>query len=258
MTFSLGETLIVMPAMNEEQVIGQVIDEVKDALPGVSVLVVNDGSQDATSAIARSRGVHVLDLPFNLGVGGAMRLGFRFAKENGFKVAVQLDSDGQHNPRNVPEMIACLHDSTASVGDLEGSGEALDAGADVVIGARFAGAGNYTVQGPRKWAMKMLSTVLSSAVGVRLTDTTSGFKAHGPKAIALFSVDYPAEYLGDTIEAIVIGYRSGLRFTQVPVAMRERAGGAPSHNPIKSAIYLGRAFVALAVAFMRPKKRIEL
>ncbi len=236
MVYSLDQVLIVMPAFNEAEVIAQVIAEVRLTLPGVSVLVVSDGSTDETVAVARAAGARVLELPFNLGVGGAMRLGFRYAQENGFPVAVQLDSDGQHNPADVPALVAQLEAN------------------DVVIGARFAGEGDYSVRGPRKWAMRFLSGTLSGALSTRLTDTTSGFKAHGPRAIALYAQDFPAEYLGDTIEALVTGHRGGLRFGQIGVAMRERAGGTPSHNQWKSAVYLGRAFFALAIAFLRPRR----
>lgn len=165
-----------------------------------------------------------------------MRLGFRYAVANDFPVAVQLDSDGQHNPSDVPTLVAQLDEF------------------DVVIGARFAGAGDYKVRGPRKWAMRVLSGSLSNALGTKLTDTTSGFKAHGPRAIAFFAQDFPAEYLGDTIESLVSGHRGGLTFSQVGVVMRERAGGSPSHNQFKSAVYLGRAFFALAIAFLRPRR----
>ena len=242
MSSSFERVLIVMPAFNEAEVIGGVVSEVRATLPSATVLVVNDGSRDDTSAIAREAGARVLELPFNLGVGGAMRLGFRYARDNGFPVAVQLDSDGQHNPVDVPALVAMLD---------RGDGE----GVDVAVGARFAGSGEYTVRGPRKWAMRFLSSTLSAALGTKLTDTTSGFKAHGPRAIKLFAIDYPAEYLGDTIESMVIGHRSGLRYGQLGVTMRERAGGTPSHNPLKSAVYLGRAFLALAIAFMRPKQK---
>lgn len=239
MSFSLDQVLIVMPAFNESAVIATVIAEVHETLPQVAVLVINDGSTDNTTAVARAAGARVLELPFNLGVGGAMRLGFCFARDNGYPVAVQLDSDGQHNPANVPELVAELDDC------------------DVAIGARFSGSGDYTVRGPRKWAMRFLSGTLSMATRTTLRDTTSGFKAHGPRAIELYSREFPAEYLGDTIESLVIGHRAGLRFSQIPVAMRERAGGEPSHNPWKSAIYLGRAFIALIVAFLRPKAKMR-
>lgn len=235
MTSPLDRTLVVMPALNEEEAIGSVIAEVFAKLPGVHVLVVDDGSTDATAGIARESGATVLSLPFNLGVGGAMRAGFRYALEHGHEVVVQVDSDGQHDPANVPALL-----------------DSLDA-ADVVLGARFAGEGDYTVRGPRRWAMVVLAAVISRLAGARLTDTTSGFRASGPRAVSLFADHYPAEYLGDTVESLVIAARAGCIIRQVPVAMRPRAGGVPSHNPFRAAAYLGRAAMALGIALIRPR-----
>ena len=230
----LARTLIVMPAFNEEESVGDVVREVFSALPGVHCLVVNDGSADQTTAIARRAGAVVAELPVNLGVGGAMRLGFKYAIAHGFDNVVQIDSDGQHDPSNVLALLERLDD------------------ADLVIGARFAGVGDYEARGPRRWAMRVLSVILSRTARTSLTDTTSGFKASGPRAVALFASHYPAEYLGDTIEALVIASRAGCRIEQVPVVMRVRAGGQPSHNPLRAAAYLGRAFVALCFALIRP------
>jgi hypothetical protein len=129
---------------------------------------------------------------------------------------------------------------------------AAEEDADVVIGARFAGTGTYEARGPRRWAMSGLSFVLSRLVGSRLTDTTSGFKVAGPRALRLFATNYPAEYLGDTVESLVIAHRAGLRIRQVGVSMRPRAGGEPSHSPVKAAVFLLRAGLALTVALTRP------
>ncbi len=197
--------------------------------------MVNDGSSDATSVVASTHGVEVLDLPFNLGVGGAMRAGFRYALAHGYDVVVQVDADGQHDPRDVPRLAERLAD------------------ADVVIGARFAGAGEYRVGGPRRWAMVVLARSLSRVGRTRLTDATSGFRAAGPRAVQLFAVHYPAEYLGDTVESLVIAMRSGLTVEQVGVSMRERSAGRPSQRPWKAAIYLVRACLALVIALTRPR-----
>jgi glycosyltransferase involved in cell wall biosynthesis len=228
-------TLIVLPAFNEEASVGAVLAEIQRAMPGVPCLVVDDGSTDDTADRAEAAGATVLRLPYNLGVGGAMRAGFRYAESEGFSTVVQLDADGQHDPAELPELIAALEEC------------------DIAIGARFAGKGEYAARGPRRWAMLVLSRVISGISRTKLTDTTSGFKANGPRAIALFARHYPAEYLGDTVEALVIAARAGLRIRQVPVAMRPRQGGAPSHHPVKAAVYLVRAFVALAFALLRPR-----
>jgi len=239
MPTALERTLIVMPAFNEEEAVRQVVLEVFEKLPGVSCLVVDDGSSDRTIEEARAGGALVARLPFNLGVGGAMRVGFHYAIEHGFDNVVQIDSDGQHDPANVYALLERLAD------------------ADLVLGARFAGEGTYTVRGPRRWAMVVLSTFLSATARTRLTDTTSGFRASGPRAVRLFAEHYPAEYLGDTIESLVIAARARCVIAQVPVSMRARAGGRPSHNPFKAAAYLGRATMALFFALMRPPVRLH-
>ena len=172
--------LVIVPAWNEEETLPAVLAEIRHALPGIAVLVVDDGSVDGTARVAEETGVLVAHLPINLGVGAAMRTGFRYASRNGYAVAVQIDADGQHNPEDVPALLALL-----------------DAGANIAIGARMAGEGAYTVRGPRRWAMKLLSSVISRIAHARLTDTTSGFKACDARAIDLFAQTYPAEYLGD-------------------------------------------------------------
>lgn len=225
--------LVVLPAWNEERSLPAVLDEIREHLPDVGVLVVNDGSADATSQVARRHGVAVLDLPFNLGVGGAMRAGFRYAVEQHYDVVVQVDADGQHDPRDVPLIVERLATS------------------DVVIGARFAGTGAYDVRGPRRWAMHVMASTISRMAGTRLTDTTSGFRGAGPRAVRLFAVHYPAEYLGDTIESLVIALRSGLSVDQVGVSMRARTAGRPSQSPARAAVYLLRACLALLISLTR-------
>lgn len=225
-----------MPALNEAATIGSVIEEVRATLTDCDILVIDDGSTDSTADVARAAGARVATLPFNLGVGGAMRLGFRIAQSEGYANVVQLDSDGQHDPANLDALIRGLSE------------------ADIVIGARFAGAGEYRVSGPRWWAMRVLARILSRTTKTRLTDTTSGFKANGPRAVEVFAREYPAEYLGDTIEALVLAARSGLVIRQLPVAMRPRLGGTPSQSPLKATRHLARAFLALGFALIRPRE----
>ena len=232
--------LIIIPAWNEQETLSAVIGEINEKVSSADVLVVNDGSTDRTSEVARELGAMVLDLPFNLGVGGAMRAGYKFAFRSGYDRTVQLDADGQHDPGAVSTLISSMTDEKA----------------DIVIGARFAGVGSYTVSGPRRWSMRILSVVLSRVAGTRLTDTTSGFKACNRAAIRLFAADYPAEYLGDTVESLVIASRAGLRVRQVGVEMRDRAGGRPSHSSSKAGVFLVRAMFALAIALSRPRATV--
>ena len=228
--------LIIIPAWNEAETVEDVVTDVHRTLPHADVLVVDDGSTDATGDLARAAGARVLTLPVNLGVGGAMRAGYKYAFRAGYERTVQLDADGQHDPAAVQTLM-----------------DAMDAEqANIVIGARFAGVGTYQVRGPRRWSMRVLSTVLSRVCGTRLTDTTSGFKACDARAIRLFAANYPAEYLGDTIESLVIAARAGLRVRQIGIEMRPRAGGRPSHSPIKAGVFLLRAMLALVVALSRP------
>ncbi len=233
--------LVIVPAWNEEATLPSVVAEIHETVPGADVLVVNDGSTDRTATVARTTGASVLDLPINLGVGGAMRAGYKYAHRSGYDLAVQLDADGQHDPREITELVHRMRETSA----------------DLVIGARFAGRGSYQVRGPRKWSMKLLAAVLSRVTSTRLTDTTSGFKLVNARAIQLFAANYPAEYLGDTVEALVIAARAHLKVVQVGVEMRPRAGGAPSHSPIKAGIFLVRAFFALLVALSRPSEPLE-
>jgi glycosyltransferase involved in cell wall biosynthesis len=164
-----------------------------------------------------------------------MRLGYRYAQQHGYDVAIQVDADGQHDPAYVPVLLERL-----------GLGEA-----DLVIGARFDGEGDYKVRGPRRWAMGLLSLVLSRITHTRLTDTTSGFRACNRPMIEFFARWYPVEYLGDTVESLVGAARCGFTVRQAPVAMRARTTGRPSASPLKAVIYLTRAGLVLLLAMIR-------
>jgi glycosyltransferase involved in cell wall biosynthesis len=234
MTTPETRVLVIIPALNEEATVGGVVKEVMTSVPSAHVLVVDDGSEDQTSNVAQAAGADVLILPFNLGVGGALRAGFRYAVRFDYDVAVQVDGDGQHDPAEIERLLAALTD------------------ADLVIGARFAGRGEYSVRGARRVAIRLLARSLSRRTNVNLTDATSGFRAFDRRAIEIFARNYPAEYLGDTIEALLIAAKAGCRVSQVPVQMRRRANGAPSQSPLKSTAYLARA--ALAVFMSRARR----
>ncbi len=215
-------TLVIMPAFNEEEHVGTVVEQVRTTLPSATVLVIDDGSVDRTAQVAAEAGARVLSLPYNLGVGGAIRVGYRFAWRHGHDVVVHIDADGQHDPAEIEVLLAALHD------------------ADVVIGSRFAGGVDYDIGIWRRIAMRFLARRVTRISGSTLTDATSGFRASGRRAIAVFATVYPVEYLGATVEALIIAARCGLEVREVPVNMRARAAGNPSQTSFKALFYLAR------------------
>jgi glycosyltransferase involved in cell wall biosynthesis len=239
-----ASVLVVVPAWNEEGALAGTIADIRRTVDA-DVLVVDDGSTDSTPRVAAAAGAQVCSLPYNLGVGGAMRTGYRYAVRQGYDVVVQIDADGQHDPRYLPALMAQLR-----VGD--------QAGADLVIGARFAGEGEkYRVSLPRRLAMRMLAGILSRLADTRLTDVTSGYRVANRRAAELFAAHYPAEYLGDTVESMVIALRAGCRVVQVPVEMRTRQAGVPSQTSFRAAVFLARAVVALTLALIRRWPDVE-
>ena len=197
MSLSSDRVLVIVPAWNEARNVGRTVHEVRAANADFDLLVVDDGSTDDTGAVAREAGATVISLPFNLGVGGAMRTGFTYAKRHGYTRAIQVDADGQHNPLDIARVLAGLDT------------------ADISIGARFADVGDYSVRGPRHWAMLFLAKTVSRVAKTRLTDVTSGFRAANSRAIEQYVRYYPAEYLGDTIDSLVAACHAGLTVTQL-------------------------------------------
>src|SRR5205814_9419717 len=225
--------LAIVPAFNEEASVGRVIDELREFDPGFEIAVVDDGSTDRTAGVAADRDAHVIRLPFNLGIGGAMQTGYRYAFEHGFDVAVQVDGDGQHDPAELPKILEPL----------------LDGEADLVVGSRFAGGGAYRSTAVRRIGIRIFASVVSAVVRQRVTDTTSGFRAVNRKGIALFAADYPHDY--PEVEATVMCVKHKLRLTEVPVAMRERSGGQSSITAIRSVYYMTKVLLAIFVGLFR-------
>ncbi len=226
-------TLVAIPAWNEEGSIADVIHKVRLHQPGVDILVVDDGSADRTAERANESGATVVSLPFNVGVGGAMRTAFLYARRHRYAAVVQVDADGQHDPADLDRVLAGLSE------------------ADIVVGTRFHPQSMYFVGGPRRWAMVMLSKALSRMNRSTISDPTSGFRAAGPRAIELFAVDYPADYLGDTVGSLAIAIRRGLTINETPVTMYFRQVGRPSKNALWSALYLGRASLAILATSLK-------
>jgi glycosyltransferase involved in cell wall biosynthesis len=228
-----ARTLVAIPAWNEEGSIADVIAKVREHRPDADILVVNDGSTDRTAELAEQAGATVVSLPFNVGVGGAMRTAFLHARRHGYTALVQVDADGQHDPADLDRVLDGLVD------------------ADVVVGTRFHPDSMYFVGGPRRWAMVMLSKTLSRMNRGTISDPTSGFRSAGPRAIDLFAVEYPADYLGDTVGSLAIAIRRGLVIHETPVTMYFRQTGRPSKNAIWSALYLGRATLAILATSLK-------
>ena len=233
----LGELrrVAIVPALNEVENIGRVIDELRAFDPGLEIVVVDDGSLDGTARAAAAKGARVLRLPFNLGIGGAVQTGFRFAFENDFDIAVRVDGDGQHDPAQLDRVLAPV----------------LSGEADIVVGSRFAamGANGYRSSRTRRIGIRLLAGVVSRIVGQRVTDTTSGFQALNRRAIALFATDYPHDI--PEVEAVLMTHKHKLRMTEVPVEMRERAGGRSSIGAIFAVYYMVKVLLALFVGLFR-------
>ena len=225
--------MIAIPAWNESGSVADVVSQVRTVLPKATVVVVDDGSMDNTGRQAEAAGALTLTLPFNVGVGGAMRTAFLYAQREGFDAVVQVDADGQHNPDEIHSLLDGLSN------------------ADIVVGTRFHSGSTYKVRGPRRWAMDLLSWSLSRMARTPISDTTSGFRSAGPRAIGLFAVAYPAEYLGDTVGSLSIAIRDGLVITERPVTMFYRKIGRPSKSALWSTLYLGRAVLALSVQLVK-------
>lgn len=236
----LNEILVIIPAFNEELSIARAITEIKECDFNADVLVVDDGSTDQTAEIAKKNGAKVLQLPFNTGVGGAMRAGFRFANESSYEIAVQFDADCQHDPKYLGELVSCIGPTC-----------------DVAIGSRFLDVGNYRTIGPRRWGMRLLAFSLSRLTSTKLTDVTSGFRASSSRAIDLFSKEYPPEYLGDTVESLIIAHNNGLQIKEIGVEMRYRVAGKASQSVLQATLYFARAILVLLMVIIQPKKDLD-
>ena len=230
----------VVPAWNEEEAIGRVVDEILAFDATARVVVVDDASGDATAEVAARHGATVLRLPFNVGIGGAVQTGIRFARDEGYEVVVRLDGDGQHDASEIGKLLAPIQ-----AGD-----------ADLVIGSRFVDSGGtYRPPFARRMGIRVFARLVSVLGGQRVTDTTSGFVALNRLAIELFATEYPHDY--PEVEATLVALRSGLRLTQVQVEMRERQAGTSSITFVRSLYYIVKVMLALLVASLRRYPRLE-
>jgi glycosyltransferase involved in cell wall biosynthesis len=222
-------TLIIIPALDEAAALPGVLADLRAAVPTCDVLVVDDGSVDDTAAVAEEAGATVARLPFNLGIGGALRTGFRFALRNGYERAVQFDADGQHDATEIARLI-----------------QGLDDGADMVIGGRFVGEEiSYDVGRVRSGAMRLLRLAVTVLAGRRFSDTSSGFRAFSRPVLELFARKYPAEYM-DSVEALLLACYAGFDVVEVPTRMRQRQAGSASNRSFKLVYHYLRLLIVMA------------
>ncbi len=221
--------LIIMPALNEEESLRATLKELREVVDGPDILVIDDGSTDATAEVASRAGALSAQLPFTLGVGGAVRVGLHYAQRNGYDRAVVIDADGQHDPAGITALL-----------------EALDKGADMAVGSRFArGTDDYPVGRTRRQAMRFLGAIVRALTGQRFSDVTSGFRAFDRPVIELLAREYPVEYLADTVEALLIVRYAGFRVDEVPIRMRPRAAGVPSTRRVNLVINYLRLLIGI-------------
>jgi glycosyltransferase involved in cell wall biosynthesis len=229
--------VVVMPAHNEDQTIARVITHIRRVLPDAQVVVVDDLSTDHTAVEATRAGAKVLRLTNNLGYGGAVQTGLRYAWRQGYDVAVQMDADGQHDPDDLPKVLAPV----------------LANEADVATGSRFLGRADYAISVPRRIGMKMFSWLASSALQRPITDPTTGFQCHGRRVLRHFAVSqYHSDYLNsDTM--IMLAFQ-GFRIIEVPVVMKERVAGISMfHGGLKPILYVAKMFLSILVVVLREK-----
>jgi glycosyltransferase involved in cell wall biosynthesis len=235
---AMPKTLVIIPALNEEESIAHVIELIHEHVPWADIAVINDGSSDRTAAIAAECGAIVLSEPYNVGIGAAVQTGFIYAARYGYAVTVQNDGDGQHDPSEIPRLISDL----------------IESGSDLVIGSRYIEDRGYITPKIRRLGIVILAQVISLVTRQQFSDPTSGFRASSRRTIELCARLYPHDY--PEPEAVVVLHRAGLRLREIPVTMNPRYGGKSSITPIKSGIYMIKVLLAILIDVLRSAPRV--
>ncbi|HKY15410.1 MAG TPA: glycosyltransferase family 2 protein [Microthrixaceae bacterium] len=226
----VSDTLVVVPAFNEEEALGPTLAALMAGWPDLDVLVVDDGSSDRTASVASAHGAVVVSLPYNLGIGGALRTGFRYAVRHDYRRAIQFDADGQHDPRSIPALL-----------------DALDDGVDLAIGNRFAVTDDYQVGKTRTGAIRLLRFLVHLLTGKHITDPSSGFRGFSATMLQFFAVHYPVEYM-ESVESLILADGAGFTVREAPVHMTQRAGGEASTKHLRLAYHFLRLLVVMSVS----------
>lgn len=225
--------LVVIPAYNEEASISRVIEEVREHLPEAKILVVNDGSSDSTSSEARSKGALILDLPYNLGIGGAVQTGFIYAFRHGYEFVLRIDGDGQHNPKDISKILCPLFEEKA----------------DVVVGSRFLLKGGYKSTFLRRMGIKFFSFLILLITRGNIKDPTSGFTGMNRKGIEFVSCKYSSDY--PEVEFLILARRKKLRILEVPVIMNKREKGKSSIGCLEAFYYMVKVGISSLIGHIK-------
>jgi hypothetical protein len=219
MSSAEARILVIVPACNEREGIASTLDELRVNVPFADVLVVDDGSRDGTADIAKNMGVKVLRLPFNLGIGGAVQTGFKYALRGDYDAVVQVDADGQHDASYLPRLIDCL----------------VAGKADIVVGSRYLDDDPPKVSFVRNLGIRYFSWLASRVIGCRITDCSSGFRALNRRAVRFFSENYPVDF--PDAEALILAHRAGLSIAELPARFRRRSRGKSSLHVFRFLYY---------------------
>lgn len=231
------KTLIIIPAYNEAENIQKVIEDIKTNYPQYDYLIVNDCSKDTTEQICKENNYNFVSLPVNLGIGGGVQTGYRYAYMNGYDIAVQHDGDGQHDPAYIEKVIQPI----------------VDGQADITIGSRFLEGEGFQSSSSRRAGIKFLSTLIRICSGAKVKDVTSGFRAVNREYIKMYAEDYPIDY--PEPEAIVQAKLAGARIQEIPVVMRERENGVSSINLKRSIYYMAKVTIAIVICRIEHRRK---
>jgi glycosyltransferase involved in cell wall biosynthesis len=232
-----ARVMVIVPALNEERAVGDVVRAAKAALPGAPVLVIDDHSTDGTAIAAAQAGAQVLKLAVHLGLGGCVQAGYKLAFEMGFDFVVRVDGDGQHDPADIPRILNALESS----------------GAEVVIGSRFVEAGQKHTSIPRSFGIIFFRLLLRPILGRTIYDPTSGFVGVNRRALEVFAHSFPLTY--PEIEALVVLQRKRFRFEEIPCVMRPRRSGKSTITPWKSLRYMLHVLLGVFVNILKSLSR---
>jgi len=231
-------TLIIIPAYNEAQNLPHVLPRLRQVMPAADILVVDDHSADDTSVVARRLGARVLRLPNNLGYGGAVQTGFRYASQRGYAYGVMMDADGQHDPQSVPLLLAPL----------------LAGEAEVVVGSRFTGKMTYHASAVRRLGMRLFAGITSTLTGRPVTDATSGFQAMTGEVMAFFAEEnYPSDY--PDADTLILLHYAGFRVQEMPATMHERISGRSMHSQLSALYYIIKMLLSIGMVALRYRTR---